>query len=183
MKKLLFSLVIIASLIPACGGGKATHTPEPTEASEATDTPEPEPTKVLEEEEVIVTTDKTEYEPGEVIEISVRNNLDVPIGYAQEAECGTGFWLLESCDNHRVFYSGYMCDWEIPQHGFTKLDPGETLKGTEFKDIKREWIEFKLAEPGCYRIVFPYSLEEKQSMGDGWGKDRVEVYSNEFTVK
>ncbi len=51
MKKLLFGLLIVALLISACGGGKATSTPEPTKAATPTEvTPQPtataEPTPV-----------------------------------------------------------------------------------------------------------------------------------------
>lgn len=48
MKKLLLFLVIVASLVSACGGEKTTHTSGPTKAPEATATPEPEPTRTPE---------------------------------------------------------------------------------------------------------------------------------------
>jgi hypothetical protein len=167
MKELLFGLVIVASLVSACGGGaEATNTPQPTKVSDA--------------EGVIVTTDKTEYERGEVIKISVRNNLNVPLWYAQEVECGSSFWSLNDCDNVEVPYH-VPCAWVVPQHDFTKLNPGETLEGSW--DTKGEGMRFEPAEPGCYKIVFPYSLEEKKPMSDGWYGDRIEVYSNEFAVK
>ena len=41
MKKLLFVFLIVALLIPACGGAQATATLEPSSTPEATDTPEP----------------------------------------------------------------------------------------------------------------------------------------------
>lgn len=48
MKKLLLVLVIVASLISACGSEKATRAPAPTEVSESIATPNPESTKVSE---------------------------------------------------------------------------------------------------------------------------------------
>jgi hypothetical protein len=167
MKKLLWGLVIVASLISACGDG-----------AEATPTHTPEPTEVLDAERVVVTTDKQEYARGELIKISVRNDLKAPLWYAQEVECGLPFWLLADCEGTQVPMVEHFCVWSEPQHRFTKLDLGETVNSLQVQH--GNWREFNLTEPGCYKIVFPYSLEEKKL---GWGGDRLESYSGEFTVR
>ena len=40
MKKYLFAVIAIVSLLCACGGGQSTNTPEPTQVARATNTPE-----------------------------------------------------------------------------------------------------------------------------------------------
>ena len=166
MKKLLWVLVIVAPLISACGG-----------SAEATPTYTPEPTEVLDAERVIVTTDKREYARGELIRVSVSNGLQAPLWYAQEVECGLPFWVLADCDGTEVSMEEHLCVWEEPQHRFTKLNPGGIVDSLRVQH--GNWREFSLAEPGCYKIVFPYSLEEIHH----WGGDRLEAYSSEFTVR
>jgi hypothetical protein len=153
-----------------------TATPPPT--------PEPTPTAVvIVEGKVIVATDRTEYEQGETVGISVTNNLNRPLWYAQEVECGLSFWLLESCEKKEIIYYKVPCVWAEPQHRFTKLNPGETLRdewnGT-LEVLRESGLAEELAEPGCYRLRLPFSLEEKKAI---WEGDKIEVYSNEFVIR
>jgi hypothetical protein len=157
--------VLLVFLVAACGGGaRATNTPEPTEALNA--------------ERVVVTTDKAEYQRGEVVQITVRNNLQTPLWYAQKVECGLPFWLLQSCDGVEISIVEHFCVWAAPQHDFTQLDPGETLAGSW--DTQGDGMNLKPAEPGCYRILFPHALTELKFE---WEGKRIDAYSDEFTVK
>jgi hypothetical protein len=128
---------------------------------------------------ISVVTDKTNYEPGETIKISVTNNLDTPVWYAQQVECGLPFWLLADCDGAETPYWEHLCQWAEPDYRFTKLDPGETMSSSQYP--YGNWSEFNLTEPGCYEIVFPYSLEEETIIE--WAGSRIDEYSNEFTVQ
>jgi len=132
--------------------------------------------------EIIVTTDKTIYKQGEIVKITVKNNLNKPIWYAKKITCGSSSWILENCLGKEIPYY-QTCLWVTYQHDFTKLNPGEILT--------REWngmildledYEFKLAESGCYKIVFPYSMKEKVSWGEAWGEDKIEVRSSRFVI-
>jgi hypothetical protein len=132
---------------------------------------------------VLLTTDKVDYDAGEVTRIAVTNNLDVPIWYAQEVECGLSFWLLEGCESREIIEPQVPCMWAEVQHDFTKLAPGETLsdewQGT-YQVLEASGVSEQAAEPGCYRVQFPFSLSPPRT---SWGKDKLEVFSNEFSLK
>ena len=135
-------------------------------------------------EQVTITTDKTEYEQGETVKIMVRNNLEIPIWYAQSVRCGTSFWLLETCEGEEVSYYE-ICLWVAPDYRFTKLNLTEILEEEWDGKLWGSGLEeYKLPEPGCYRIVFPYSYSvNKKKLYEDWGEDKKTIFSNEFTIK
>ncbi len=134
--------------------------------------------------EVMITTDKTEYEQGDTVKITVRNNLKESIWYPKHIYCGASFWLLETCEGEEVPYYE-ICLWVAPDYRFTKLNPTEILEEEwdgKIHDLRE--YKFRFAEPGCYRIVFPcsYSVNKKKLYED-WGEHKETIYSNEFTIK
>jgi hypothetical protein len=171
MRKLLLNLNLNLFLILICScsdAEQATHTPAPTIMPDA--------------KAVLVRTDRAEYQQGEVVKLWVKNNLDAPLWYAREAECGLSFWLARDCEKPLPEFEG-ACLWEMPQHDFRRLDPGQVLQDDEVGEREGEWYKLDLSEPGCYVIAFKYSLVEKQALGDGWGADGLEVLSDEFIIK
>jgi hypothetical protein len=135
------------------------------------------------EDKLVVSTDKSEYEPGEVVRIAVSNNLDVPIWYARQLDCGLSFWLLEGCESGQVVQHQVPCMWAEAQHDFTALDPGQTLEGEwpgTLQTLGDAGVVEELAEPGCYRVQFPFSLMPPWLT---WGSDRMEARSAGFTIR
>ena len=145
----------------------------------------PAPTGVPDQKAVLVRTDKAEYEQGEVVKLWVKNNLDAPLWYAREAECViSSFWFARDCETPAPDSWDTRCIWETPQHDFTRLDPDQVLQDDEAPEtLEGEWYALELSEPGCYTIVFPYSLVEKQAIGAEWGVGRLEALSDEFSIK
>ena len=131
--------------------------------------------------QVSVTTGVTRSRPGERIEISVQNNLDVPIWYAKHVECGLSFWELETCAGAEVDYR-MPCEWVVPQHDFTVLDPGETLTG-EWDGTVEDREGARPAKAGCYVIAVPYFTSEPEPSGIGWAENVQTVYSPRLTVR
>jgi hypothetical protein len=168
MHKLLLIILAIALLCACDDAGQATNAPAPT--------------SIPDQKAVIVLTDKAEYQQGEVVKLWVKNNLDEPLWYAKNAECGREFWLALDCETHDLA-PGLICDWQIPWHDFRRLGPGQVLQDDEVGEREGEWYKLELSESGCYVIAFTYSLVEKQATGDGWGADRLEVLSDEFIIK
>ena len=144
-----------------------------TKSANMDSTPQPGP--------VSVTTDKPEYRPGETAIISVRNNLDVPIWYARHIYCGMSFWRLETCAAEKVVYS-MACEWAIPAHGFTKLEPGETLTD-EWKGMTEHQDGFGPADPDCYKIVVPYFTNESELSDTDWPESEITAYSPNLVVR
>jgi hypothetical protein len=135
------------------------------------------------EGKLVVATDKAEYAPGEVVRISVSNNLDVPIWYAGQVDCGLSFWLLERCESGQVVQHQVPCMWAEAQHDFTQLDPGQALESEwpgSLQTYGDAGVLEELAEPGCYRVQFPFSLRPPWVT---WGSDRMEVHSAAFTIR
>jgi hypothetical protein len=135
------------------------------------------------EDKLVVATDRDEYKPGDVVKITVSNNLDVPIWYAGQVDCGLSFWLLERCGSGRVLQHKVPCMWAEPQHDFAPLEPGQVLEsewpGT-IQTLGEADVVEELAEPGCYRVQFPFSLGRPWV---SWGSDRMEVRSGVFTIR
>lgn len=133
-------------------------------------------------EEISVTTDKIEYEQGETVKITVKKNLDIPIWYAKVAQCGADFWLLQDCQDKDIPYYT-PCEWADYSHHFTPLPSSEILAGRWSGLILDENYELKIANTGCYKIVFPYSLNEKQALGQGWEDDILKIDSPKFFIR
>lgn len=129
--------------------------------------------------DVLVTTDRSVFLAGEFVEIRVINNLDTPIWYANNTECGASFWLLESCDGKGVIYYP-PCIWSEPDYDFATHASGGILE-YQWDGMVREMSapeEPRVADPGCYRILFPYLMDEVQPYE--WYEGRINVYSDDF---
>ncbi|MFC1711382.1 hypothetical protein ACFLZ1_02220 [Patescibacteria group bacterium] len=133
------------------------------------------------QEDVTVETDLEVYTLDDEVKIKVTNNLDIPIYYAKRVECGASFWELENCFKIPLQYYR-SCLWDSDQYNFTKLRPGESIRDTWTFNIRKDYDLVK-TKPGCFRIVFPFSLKDKTAAKEGWEKDRVEVYSPKFNIE
>ena len=130
---------------------------------------------------VIVSTDKAEYASGGAVGITLRNELDVQLWYAQHVDCGGPFWVLQTCDGGVVDHHAF-CAWEAPDHRFTALASSQELAGRWDGRVYRE-RDLAPAAAGCYRIMVPYSLDEPQALGEDWDEAREEAYSEPFQVQ
>lgn len=152
--------------------------------------------------QVLVTTDKTSYEQGNIVIITVKNNLPQPIYYFRQDT----FWGLEKGENNT---------WKnVNQSGSEKIMlPGEGRDGkedcalrlyeranpaklTSGSNIDQEWSQKicdfdihgqKIADPaylspGTYRVKFTYSLKTVEK--DGWAdlSESTSIYSPQFIV-
>jgi len=151
---------------------------------------------------VIISTDKTEYDKGEIIRVAVNNKLSTFILYSSG---GDRFWGIEYFDNGK---------WVNPPYdeggGFqlTEKNIGDTcyialyerMPPVELKSgasISHQWNQkicpFGTASPaeprivkyigsGQYRLTFTYGF--KTSSDDPYKlSDFKTVYSNSFTIK
>ena len=129
--------------------------------------------------EVTITTNKTEYELGETITITVRNGSDKPIWYIKYACppscCNLFRWETNEWKN---LGDPMPCIQVIPPPtgGPYFIKPHELKLG---ESIKKQWdmtIGRKSAEGGRYRFSFYYGLSK-----DSYTEKTI--YSNEFTIK
>ncbi|RLE41712.1 hypothetical protein DRJ16_05840, partial [Candidatus Woesearchaeota archaeon] len=131
---------------------------------------------------VVVFTDKTEYENEEEINIIVKNNRDNKIFHCGAGDSGwkwnlkkkeNGSW--REIDGREIFPSV----WTPP---LEELAPNETFSVV----IKKEVIE-KTIGPGIYKIGFKFfpTLDHslKLLQANCWEREPNIVYSNEFTIK
>ena len=130
---------------------------------------------------VVVTTDGSKYDRGSAVKIWVWNGLDSPIWYARQADCGLSFWLLEDCSGKQITYR-MPCQWVVPQHDFTRLPPGETLVD-EWNGRVGGPSGSAVADPGCYRVVVPYSTEEIRPQPHEWSADLLRARSIELRTE
>lgn len=135
---------------------------------------------VEEKQQVSITTDKTEYEQGEIVRITIRNNLD------NEKWLHRPFYTIERSDNgnwiemRRVLCPcGALCK---PIHHYI-LQPHGTIefqwdqKETWCSDSKRISKTISKQVPfGKYRVKSEISDTNKY-------KSKKTIYSNEFTIK
>ena len=134
--------------------------------------------------QVIITTDKTEYEQGEMLKVTVRNNQTKSIWFMEQG-CNHQWWEIEKQENENWKPESLMLPYII--------DSKETCRNCiasplnfELKpksEISYEWnLRYcknsnpALFEPGHYRLCF-YAKPTKDVYG---GKI---IYSNEFTIK
>jgi|GEM_PF-6893350 len=146
--------------------------------------------------EVTITSDKTEYVPGDTVAISVRNGLDTSIWSSFQYCGGRPFWELQEFTGGVWEY----CDSCLPlkNAGGTcvltaceRQEPQELKRESEIKDAWHitsfcEFIDEKgvllekprerIIKKGIYRLKFRYAFD-KGSMHDKFS------YSNEFRIK
>jgi hypothetical protein len=134
------------------------------------------------EGEVNVIVDENYYSQGTPIKITVTNNHKIPIYLAQKVECGASFFEIKNCMGVPIYYYR-SCLWDSYQHQFTKLRPGDSIKGTWTQSERESKYDLKPVSPGCYKIIFPYSVEEKKATGEGWGDDRLEAESAKIYIE
>ncbi|MDI6603282.1 MAG: hypothetical protein QME57_04220 [Patescibacteria group bacterium] len=124
-----------------------------------------------EPQEVAVTTDKTEYEQGENVAITVFNGLPRNIMFYPGFELNSNFFVEREnskWDKIRIY-------WPRPYDLILiELNPGEKYAfGWDQKITGEDHPQRILAFPGRYRIGFTYKVNEQ----------RRSVYSNEFMIK
>jgi hypothetical protein len=161
------------------------------------------------EAEVIITTDKREYEQAEIIEISVKNNLDRSIWYRRQGPSEIPpFWKLEKFEENKweiVYF--YLPLWEEEKEiCIIRFHEAPTWYIDELKansEISHQWnqkicpfdrgdrFEPELIQKGRYRFIFKFGLrkihlpkpKEEPWKGEEDLTDIKIIYSNEFTIK
>ena len=129
----------------------------------------------------MISLNKDVYSRGEYIAMTMKNDLDAPVWYAKKIACGGDFFLVEQCDGEQVKY--YLdCDWEAPDHGFTQIAQGATMEG-RWNGTVELTIGFSATEPGCYRMVVPYTTGEAEPTAQEWETNQVKAYSGEFQMR
>ncbi len=153
--------------------------------------------KKINKSEVVVSTDKEEYEQGETVKITVRNGLNKSIwGFAR---CGLNpSWNLQKFDGSewkelnfslpRQEKEKEICDFVLCERPeLTELKPGLEINYDWHITTICEWplspigmptTEPKNIEEGIYRVVISYGFGEDFSSSEG-----KTIYSNEFTIK
>ena len=137
-------------------------------------------------QEVTITTDKLEYEPGAQIKIMARNCLDESIWYIYAKPYP--WWKLEKREDGIWKSMGILLP-TLTEFGKQCIAPPPPLSIEEISyelepnsEINDIWDQRKcngstaFIEPGTYRILFNY----------GFNIDSINkktIYSNEFTIK
>jgi hypothetical protein len=160
------------------------------------------PSKLIQQKEVVIFTDKKEYALGEKVKIILRNNLDKPIYYVDylcppwwnlEFEIEEKWKIIEEFSPETLKYcregekfcrKGYITEYNYcpPQKPIQnlvkKLEPNsEVLKIWTLKN--RKYLNGYLVEdirPGNYRLSLSYGFSQE-------AYDKNLIYSNEFKVK
>ncbi len=135
---------------------------------------------VKKSKQVTITTDKTEYELGEAVKITIRNDLDKSISYRDwdESPCVSAFSMgRKENGGYKDFYSlgTARCITSV-----TELKPN--METTYQLDIIKltEWSEvWKVKFPGTYKLEFVYYPDA----GSLKTTKEETIYSNEFTIK
>jgi hypothetical protein len=165
-----------------------------------------------EPQEVTITNNKTEYEQGETIKITIGNTLDKPIWYLDYPR-GLQVWGIEKFESNKwidlaytkeAFFLPieeggkelcYLVMLERPIGKVAELKPNSEFSFDWNQKICRDRtapekpFEPLLIEKGLYRFSFRYGLSTKKAIKpEPW--ERVvdlaevnEIRSNEFTVK
>jgi len=121
--------------------------------------------------EVTITTDKTEYEQGDIVKITVKNNIDKNV-------------CFESCNAY--YLEKKNGKWEIDQKSMKLCGIenfiGECLESGETKtfELKTALDSYYKKDPGTYRAVVHLCID-CQGLKD-FRTDKT-IYSNEFTIK
>ncbi len=119
-------------------------------------------------EEVVITTDKTEYEQGEMVEITVKNNLDKTI-------------CFESCNTYFFQKKNWFWFWKEYLRKRCEVNfIAECIDSFEIKEFEIGLFEVDF-EKGIYRIAIPiYTGCQNEKFPC---KESETIYSNEFTIK
>ena len=125
---------------------------------------------------VTITTDKTEYEQGEMVKITVRNDLVESIWYREwDTKCsGTSFSIGKKRDNGYSFYPLGLAECAMDE---VELKPKATrIYALNLNEWKKTKFPHTDIDTGVYKWRFIYILKN----GD---KESKTIYSNEFTIK
>lgn len=148
---------------------------------EEVDTEQVEGLSVEPSKDVIITTDKTEYKQGEIVKITITNNLKESI-YSQIGG-NTPVFGIEYIERKRLngTWEKLFAQCRYP-HCIYKIAPAQEIKPGQSETF--EWkplifingtSETKQAGPGRYRLLISYLDYQKTE----WRS----VYSNEFIIK
>lgn len=127
-------------------------------------------------QEVTITTDKTEYGQGEIVKITVKNNLVESIWYREwDTKCsGTSFSIGKKRDNEYSFYPLGLAECAM---GEVELKPKATrIYALNLNEWKKTKFPHTDIDTGVYKWRFIYILKN----GDKGSKT---IHSNEFTIK
>ena len=137
--------------------------------------------------EVTITTDKTEYDQGETIKVTLENNLNESIysyGLFQFG-CGALYLQREDLSGNWKDVDTFICPVPMPP-------PVIEYKAGEKKSYcfnqKIDYEEKVLAEPGRYRFKFIYYIECEPQDSDRSlficpSENKKTIYSNEFIIE
>jgi hypothetical protein len=158
---------------------------------------------------IVMITDKKQYVEGEVVKLTIKNNLDIPIWYIWYSQPDLPFWEIEKAqDDHwqRInfplpFIEGdkeycLLTQLERPVGVVKELKPHSGLfyewnqKVCLFKKVTEPTVP-ETIERGRYRFVLRYSLDTVESENvenEPWKRPielgEIEViYSNEFVFE
>lgn len=160
----------------------------------------------VQDEEVVFSTDKTEYKAGETIKMLIENNTDSPLTYLSE---GGKFWQLEYRMGNRdrtwmdINYNvgngfeltnkedGDTCFLILYERSKLTIEPRSTLS-TQWNQKICPYGKISPSDPktvfnidsGEYRFVFRYYPDTQDSSSDTDSNSTpINIYSNAFTVK
>lgn len=129
------------------------------------------PLPIKSAETVIITTDKTEYEQGEIIKITVKNNLDKSI-------------CFESCNSYHIEKKNSDWEWTIfllCEENFIS----ECIKSQEIKTFEQETTGYEsaLGPDNFYRVAVPICIDCEYLKNNYQYRIDETIYSKEFTIK
>ena len=147
---------------------------------------------------VIVTTDKTEYEQGEIVEITVKNNLDKSIWYVGNLPSEFPWWDFEKLENgiweeisivEPLMENGkeecvlILYEQMSIEELITELKTNSRVVDEwDFENCYPDFEEDKFIDSGTYRFSFIYS-PDREIFLEGRYDELKTIYSNEFTIK
>ena len=135
--------------------------------------------------QIVITTDKTEYEQGETVKITVKNNLDKPIWHYDWSEfgCVGGFSIGKREEEYKEFY---LLATEECSSSIVKLEPRSEkvykLNLSLSTLTRKHWEEHNVKLLGTFKLKFNYFLNET-SAREYHINEAITIYSNEFTIK
>lgn len=136
-------------------------------------------------QQVTITTDKTEYEQGEIVSIRVKNNLDKSIWYYEWSEFGCigGFSIGKRKEGYKEFYP---LATEKCLRPIVKLEPKSErvykLNLSLSTPARKHWEEYNVELLGTFKLKFNYFLNET-SARQHYINEAITIYSNEFTIR